>query len=91
MIQSKPIILGALLNIIFIVLLPRLITKPTNIRIIDDLVVFLNVQKGSLLVSTVYACLLIVATEYAMEYTEGIQSPLSGPLSASMSGLGSAA
>lgn len=91
MIQSKPIIFAALLNVIFVMVIPRIITKPTNIRIIDDIVIFLNMHKGSLFTSTVYACLLVLAIEYAMQHTEGIQSPLSGPMSASMSGLATSA
>lgn len=86
MIQSKPVILAALINIIAIAFIPRLITKPTNIKILDDLVLFLNTQKGSLVTSTVYACLLVLGVEYAMQYTEGVQSPLSGPLSALVGG-----
>lgn len=91
MIQSKPILLAALINIVAIAFIPRLFTKPTNIKLLDDLVVFLNTQKGALVTSTVYACLLVLGVEYAMEYTEGVQSPLSGPLSALVGGPATAA
>jgi hypothetical protein len=77
MLQSKPIIMAIIINAILITIIPKVLTKPTNIKIIDDLVVFLNMQKGSLMTSSAYVILLMVAVEYAMQYSEGIQSPLS--------------
>lgn len=91
MIQTKPVILAALVNLIAIAFIPRIFTKPTNIKIVDDLVSFLRQQSVNMLTSTVYACLLIIGVEYAMEYTEGVQSPLSGPISVLTGGPGSAA
>jgi hypothetical protein len=91
MIQTKPVILAALVNLIAIAFIPRVFTKPTNIKILDDLLSFLRQQSVNMLTSTVYACLLIIGVEYAMEYTEGVQSPLSGPLSVLTGGPGSAA
>jgi len=91
MIQTKPVILAALVNLIAIAFIPRVFTKPTNIKILDDLLSFLRQQSVNMLTSTVYACLLIIGVEYAMEYTEGVQSPLSGPLSVLTGGPGSTA
>jgi hypothetical protein len=90
MIQSKPVLLAALVNLIAIAFIPRIFANPTNIKLVDDLVSFLRQQRVNLVTSTVYACLLIIGVEYAMEYTEGVQSPLSGPLSALTGGPGSA-
>jgi len=77
MLQSKPVIMAIIINAVLITIIPKVLTKPTNIKIIDDLVVFLNMQKGSLMTSSAYVILLMVAVEYAMQYSEGIQSPLS--------------
>jgi hypothetical protein len=77
MLQSKPVIVAVIINALLITLIPKVLTKPTNIKIIDDIVVFLNMQKGSLLTSSAYIAILMVAIEYAMQYSEGIQSPLS--------------
>jgi len=77
MLQSKPLIMAVIINAALIMMIPKVLTKPTNIKIIDDIVVFLNMQKGSLMTSSAYVILLMVAVEYAMQYSDGIQSPLS--------------
>lgn len=77
MLQSKPVIMAVIINAALIMMIPKVLTKPTNIKIIDDIVVFLNMQKGSLMTSSAYVILLMVAVEYAMQYSDGIQSPLS--------------
>jgi hypothetical protein len=35
-------------NFLLVYLVPRLITKPTGIQVVDDMVLFLNSQKGFL-------------------------------------------
>lgn len=52
------------LYIIVSVLVPRYVTKPTNIEIIDDTVAFLVVQKGSIMSGTILMGLLVFISNY---------------------------
>jgi hypothetical protein len=79
--QTKPLLFAALINVILIKALPKIFTKPTNIKLIDDLVLFATMQGDMLVTSSLYIVLVLIAVEYAIEHTEGIQSPLSGPAS----------
>ena len=51
-------------NFLLVYLVPKLIKKPTGIKVIDDVVLFLNSQKGSLLSS----CIVIGAVVYLAHY-----------------------
>lgn len=80
--QTKPLLFAALINFVLIKGLPRVFTKPTNVKILDDLVIFATMQGDMVLTSSVYVVLVLIAVEYAIEHTEAIRSPLSGPMSA---------
>jgi len=41
------------INFLIVVIVPRLIKKPTGIKIIDDVVLYLNSQKGFLIASSI--------------------------------------
>jgi len=52
------------LYIITSVTVPRFVTKPTNIEIIDDIVAFLVTQRGSIMSGTILMGLIIFASIY---------------------------
>jgi len=60
----RPIIIAMSLYIITSVTVPRFVTKPTNIEIIDDIVAFLVTQRGSIMSGTILMGLIIFASIY---------------------------
>ena len=80
--QTKPLLFAALINAILIKGLPRVFTKPTNVKILDDLVIFASMQGDMIVTSSVYLVLVMVLVEYAIQHFDKVQSPLSGPMSA---------
>lgn len=51
-------------NFLLVYIVPRLVTKPTGIQTVDDIVLFLNSQKGFLLASSI----VVGATVYLSHY-----------------------
>jgi len=60
----RPVIIAMSLYIITSVTVPRFVTKPTNIEIIDDIVAFLVTQRGSIMPGTILMGLIIFASIY---------------------------
>jgi uncharacterized membrane protein len=60
----RPVIIAMSLYIIVSVLVPRYVTKPTNIETIDDIVAFLVAQKGSIMSGTILTGLLVFVANY---------------------------
>ena len=60
----RPVIIAMSLYIITSVTVPRFVTKPTNIEIIDDIVSFLVTQRGSIMPGTILMGLIIFASIY---------------------------
>lgn len=60
----RPVIIAMSLYIIVSVLVPRYVTKPTNIETIDDIVAFLVAQRGSVMTGTILMGLLVFAANY---------------------------
>ena len=52
------------INLLIVYIVPRLIKKPTGFKILDDIVLYLNSQKGFMLSSS----LVLVAVIYASHY-----------------------
>ena len=46
-------------NFLLVYLVPRLIKKPTGIQIVDDVVLFLNSQKGFLMASSIVVAITV--------------------------------
>ena len=67
-------------NFLLVYLVPRLIKKPTGIQVVDDVVLFLNSQKGFLLASSIVVGLVVYLAHYWVDsQTEGGDSPHSPP------------
>jgi hypothetical protein len=55
------------INFLLVYLVPRIIKKPTGIQIIDDVVLYLNSQKGFLLASSIVLAGVIYGANYWIE------------------------
>lgn len=67
------------INFLLVYLVPRLIKKPTGIQVLDDVVLFLNSQKGFLLASSIVTGLVVYLSHYWVDSqaagSAGPQSP----------------
>jgi len=52
------------INFLLVYLIPRLIKKPTGIQVVDDVVLFLNSQKGFLLASSIIVGVTVYLSHY---------------------------
>jgi len=68
---------AVVINFVLVYTVPRLIKKPTGIQVVDDVVLFLNSQKGFLLAST----LIVAATVYLSHYWVDTQMAVDTPSS----------
>jgi hypothetical protein len=59
------------INFLLVYLVPRLIKKPTGIQLIDDVVLYLNSQKGFLLASSMVLAGVIYGAHYWAESAGG--------------------
>lgn len=66
-------------NFILVYVVPKLIKKPTGIKVIDETVLFLNSQKSFLLSSTI----IVGIVTYAAIYWVDSQQPHVKPLATS--------
>ena len=64
-------------NFLLVYLVPRLIKKPTGIQVIDDVVLFLNSQKGFLLASSIVVGLTVYLSHYWVDSQAEGASPSS--------------
>lgn len=55
------------INFLLVYIVPRIIKKPTGIQIIDDVVLYLNSQKGFLLASSIALAGIIYGAHYWVE------------------------
>ena len=63
----RPVIISMALYIVISIVVPRLITKPTGIQAIDDLVMTIIAQKDSLMSGTILIGLITLGTNYIQE------------------------
>ena len=63
----RPVIIAMALYITIGTLVPRIVKKPTNIQVIDDLVMTLISQKGSMMSGTILIGLIVLATNYIQD------------------------
>ena len=64
------------INFLLVYLVPRLIKKPTGIQVVDDVVLFLNSQKGFLLASSIVIGIVTYLAHYWVD-SQGAESPSS--------------
>ena len=54
-----------------VLLVPKIIKKPTGIQFIDDVVLLLISQKGSLMSGTILVGLIVYLSKYVQDYLGG--------------------
>lgn len=59
------------INFLLVYIVPRIIKKPTGVQVIDDLVLYLNSQKGFLLASSIILAGVIYGAHYWVESSGG--------------------
>lgn len=59
------------INFLLVYIVPRLIKKPTGIQLVDDVVLYLNSQKGFLLASSIVLAGVIYGAHYWVESSGG--------------------
>jgi len=63
----RPVIIAMALYIAISVLVPKIAKKPTGIQVVDDLVMTIMAQQGSLMSGTILIGLIVLATNYIQE------------------------
>jgi hypothetical protein len=73
-------------NFLLVYLVPKLITKPTGVKVVDDSVLFLNSQKSFLLSSTLVVGIVTYLAHYWVDSQQvDMTSPSVSPTLPSMS------
>ena len=60
----RPVIIAMALYLALSQLIPELFKKPTNLKLIDDIVAMLIAQRGSLTSGTILTGIIVLATNY---------------------------
>lgn len=69
------------INFLLVYIVPRLLKKPTGIQVVDDVVLFLNSQKGFLLASSIVVAAVVYLAHYWVDSQAADGKP-SSPVSA---------
>jgi hypothetical protein len=72
----RPVIVSMVIYIVLVNLVPRLVKKPTGVKVLDDVVLLLISQKGSIMSGTILTGLIVYLTGYFQEYIgeSGVES-----------------
>ena len=65
------------INVILVYIVPKFITKPTGVKVIDDAVLFLNSEKSFLLSSTLIVGLTVYLSHYWIDSQTTTEPPVS--------------
>jgi hypothetical protein len=60
----RPVIIAMVLYIIISTLVPRIVKKSTGIQVVDDLVMKIIAERGSMMSGTILIGIIILATNY---------------------------
>ena len=63
----RPVIIAMALYLAINIIVPRILKKPTGIKVIDDLVMTMIAQQGSLMNGTILVGLVILGTNYIQD------------------------
>jgi hypothetical protein len=66
----RPVIISMVIYLALVNLVPKLVQKPTGVKVVDDIVLLLISQKGSLMSGTILIGMIVYLTMYAQEYFE---------------------
>jgi hypothetical protein len=67
------------INFVLVYVVPKLIKKPTGFKPLDDVVLYLNSQKGFLVASSVVIALVVYGAHYWVDSQDAGASPSSPP------------
>jgi hypothetical protein len=60
----RPVIIATALYLVLSVMIPRIVKKPTGIKLIDDLIMYLVAQKGFLMSGTILVGIIVYLSNY---------------------------
>ena len=60
----RPVMIAMALYLVLANVIPKLVTKPTDIKVIDDLVMYIIAQKGSLTSGVIFIGLIMYSANY---------------------------
>jgi len=63
----RPVIIAMALYLVLSILIPKIVKKPTDIKIIDDLVMYLVAQKGFMMSGVILIGVIMYSTNYINE------------------------
>ena len=63
----RPVIIAMALYLVLSILIPKIVKKPTGIKIIDDIVMYLVAQKGFMMSGVILIGLVMYSTNYINE------------------------
>ena len=63
----RPVIISMALYLLISQVVPEVLKKPTNVKVIDDIVAMLIAQKGSLTSGAILTGLIVFVTNYVNE------------------------
>jgi len=66
------------INFLMVYIVPKIITKPTGVKVVDDAVLFLNSEKSFLLSSTLIVGLTVYLAQYWVD-SQNPQAPAAPP------------
>jgi len=66
--RLNPCLSAMVVYITLVVLVPKIIKKPTGIQFVDDIVLLLISQKGSLMSGTILVGLIVYLSKYVQDY-----------------------
>lgn len=67
------------INFVLVYVVPKLIKKPTGFKPLDDVVLYLNSQKGFLLASSIVIGLVMYGAHYWVDTQSDAKGPASPP------------
>lgn len=63
--QLRPVILAMAIYLVVMTLVPKIAKKPTGVKVVDELVMYVLAQRDQVMSGAIFFGLLTMATEYA--------------------------
>ena len=60
----RPVIIAMALYLVFSIMVPKLVKKPTDIKVVDDLIMYLVAQKGFLMSGAILVGVIMYLSNY---------------------------
>jgi uncharacterized membrane protein len=66
-----------IINALIIMVVPRVLTKPIGVPVLDEFVVYIKAQQAFLVASSLLLALVLYLTNYWIEYAAKSEGPMS--------------